>query len=369
MTEKTATPPVPSSDHAGGGDEAALFADVLSSSALLANEVPLPGDSDGGDLEDSADDDLEDADDSTDDEDDDDDNGASLEDETDDDDDSSEEDSTEDDDDSDSDDEGEVDWDFEIPVKIDGEESKVTLEELRKGYQTQQHLSKQGRELGEQKAAFEAEKKTELEKVISTANILAQQVKKAETDLATEYATLKEEMATLKKDGDRYGASDVKDKMEEVQQKYWAAVRDRESLEKHVTESQQQEQEKAFKEEIERFSTEINELIPDFDTDRAKAIRDFAIDEGVPEELINVLASAKAVKFIDDYRLMKETLNKGSAKRKKAPARKVTPTRKATPKKTKDAAKEAQLSKKLASGEASEEEGYNVLLSMASKYV
>jgi len=365
MTEKTVASPVPNSDHAGVGDEAALFADVLSHSALMAGEVPLPTDSSGGDLDDSSDDDLEEEDESTNDEDNDDDDGAPADEDSDDDDDES----TEDDDDSDDGEEGEVDWEFEVPVKIDGEESKVTLEELRKGYQTQQHLSKQGRELGEQKAAFEAERVEKMEQLVSTADILAQQVKKAETSLATEYSTLKKEMAKLKEDGDKYGASDVKDKMEEVQQKYWSAVRDREALEKNVVEARAQEQEQIFQAEVDRFSKEIVTLIPDFDKDRATAIRDFAIEEGVPEELINVLASAQAVKFIDDYRLMKKSLNKGSVKRKLAPARKVTPTRKATPSKTKADVKEAQLSKKLAAGEASEEEGFNILRSMASKYV
>lgn len=367
MTIETNTPPVPSSDHAGGGDEAALFADVLSNSTLLSGEVPLPEDSDGGTLEDSADDDLEDADETTLEEDDDDEEGAVPEEDSDDDD--SLEDSTEDDDDLEEADEGEVDWDFEIPIKIDGEEGKVTLEELRKGYQTQQHLSKQGRELGEMKAAFEAEKTEKMEQVVSTAEILANQVKKAETDLATEYGTLKEKYSELKKDGDRYGASDIKDKMEEVQQKYWGAVRDREALEKNVETAREQERTEIFEAEIKRFGEEIEDLIPNFDQDRALQIRDFAIEEGVPEELLNVLASAKAVKFIDDYRQLKQSLNKGQVKRKKAPARKVTPTRKATPKKTKAAAKEAQMSKKLAEGTATEDEGFDLLRSMASKYV
>ena len=370
MTDKTNTPPVPSSDHAGGGDEAALFADVLANSTLISNEVPLPKSRDGGDLEDSADDDLDDADESTYEEDDDDEDGALEEEGLDDDDDSSEEeDSTEEDELEEEGEEGEVDWNFEVPIKIDGEEGKVTLEELRKGYQTQQHLSKQGRELGEAKATFETERTEKMEQLTSTAEVLASQVKKAETELATEYGTLKEKFSTLKKDGDRYGAQDIKDKMEEVQQKYWTAVRDREALETNVESARTQAQQEAFEGEVKRFGEEIESLIPDFDQDRAMAIREFAISEGVPETLINVLASAQAVKFIDDYRQLKESLTKGKVKRKAVPKRKVTPTRKATPANTKKAKKDQVLSKKLATGEASEEEGFDFLRGMASKYV
>lgn len=365
----TDTPTVPAQDHSGGGDEAALFADVLKNSALIGGEVPLPEDDDSGTLEDSAEDDLEDADDSTEYEDDDEDDGAVPDEDEYDDDDSEEEDSTEDDELEDDTDDGDVDWDFEVPIKIDGQEGKVTLEELRKGYQTQQHLSKQGRELGEAKAAFEAEKNEKLEQVVSTAEVLATQVKKAESDLATEYNSLKTKLAELKKDGDRYGAEDVKDKMEDVQSKYWQAVRDRESLEKNVASAREQAVQEAFEKEVERFGKEIDQYIPDFDTDRAKAIRDFALEEGLPEELINVIASAPAIKFIDDYRQLKQSLNKGSAKRKEAPKRKVRPTRKATPAVAKKAKKSKDLSKKLATGNATEEEGFDFLRSMASKYV
>lgn len=365
----TDTPTVPAQDHSGGGDEATLFADVLANSALINAEVP-PSENDSGEsLDDSADADLEEADDSTDYEDDDEDDGALLDEDSDDDDDSLEEDSTEDDELEDDSDDGEVDWDFEVPVKIDGEEGTVTLEELRKGYQTQQHLSKQGRELGEAKAAFEAERTEKMEQVTSTAEVLATQVKKAETELATEYGELKAKHAELKKEGDRYGAEDVKDKMTDVQERYWQAVRDREALEKNVAAAREQAQTEAFEAEVKRFGEEIDQYIPDFDTDRAKLIRDFAIAEGLPEELINVIASAPAIKFIDDYRQMKESLNKGSAKRKKLPKRKVRPTRKATPATQKKQKKDQVLSKKIASGEATEEEGMDFLRGLTQKYV
>ena len=44
----------------------------------------------------------------------------------------------------------EIDMDFRVPVKIDGENSEVTMEELVANYQTKQSQSKKGDELAEQ---------------------------------------------------------------------------------------------------------------------------------------------------------------------------------------------------------------------------
>ena len=51
---------------------------------------------------------------------------------------------------SESDDLGEIDMDFNVPVKVDGEEFEVTMEELVANYQTKQSQSKKGDELAEQ---------------------------------------------------------------------------------------------------------------------------------------------------------------------------------------------------------------------------
>ena len=47
--------------------------------------------------------------------------------------------------------EEDIDWDYKVPVKIDGVEEHLTLEELRKGYATDQSLSKKGNKISEQR--------------------------------------------------------------------------------------------------------------------------------------------------------------------------------------------------------------------------
>jgi len=50
----------------------------------------------------------------------------------------------------------EIDMDFRVPVKIDGNESEVSMEELVANYQTKQSQSKKGDELAEQAKELQA---------------------------------------------------------------------------------------------------------------------------------------------------------------------------------------------------------------------
>ena len=52
--------------------------------------------------------------------------------------------------------EGELDMEFMVPIKIDGNESEVSMEELIKGYQTSQSQTKKGQELAEQAKELDA---------------------------------------------------------------------------------------------------------------------------------------------------------------------------------------------------------------------
>ena len=54
----------------------------------------------------------------------------------------------------------------------------------------------------------------------------------------------------------------------------------------------------------------------------------FAIEEGIEEGLLSSVVDPMVVKFIDDYRRLKQGVNKGTAKRKAAPAKKAIPVKK-----------------------------------------
>jgi hypothetical protein len=341
---------VPEMDHSEGSvDESALLDDILATTEFgefLQNDLPVE---EQEELEEASDEDLEEDDDSSEEEDNEDDDDASEDESEDDDDD---DDSTDDDDEE----PDEIDWEFEVPVKIDGEDGNVTLEELKKGYQTQQHLSKQGRELGEARKAFETEKEEEMGKLVQTAKILHNQIQLRENELQQKYSDLSAEIKQLEKDGDNYKARDKKDELDEVQKEYWKERNAREQIAKNVSEQKQIDAQKEFYKQVEQFNEDIKELIPDYNEDTAKSIREFAINQGIPEELLNVLTSAAAVNTLNNFRLLHEKVEKGATKRKET-TRKATPTKKAKSPAAKKKAKKQALTNKIANGKFSQQEG------------
>ena len=83
-----------------------------------------------------------------------------------------------------------------------------------------------------------------------------------------------------------------------------------------------------FEKEIKQFQEAIPGLIPDFNESVANKIRDFAIAEGINPAALDRITDPVIVKFVDDYRRLKQGVTKGAAKRKAAPAKKALPTKK-----------------------------------------
>jgi hypothetical protein len=78
---------------------------------------------------------------------------------------------------------------------------------------------------------------------------------------------------------------------------------------------------------MKHFEEVIPQMIPDFNEKVAVEIRDFALENGIADELLNTVMDPNVVKFIDDYRRLKNGITKGAAKRKEVPTKKV-PTKK-----------------------------------------
>lgn len=87
---------------------------------------------------------------------------------------------------------------------------------------------------------------------------------------------------------------------------------------------------KAWNEQLNIFNETIPTLIPGFNETVAKDIREFALKEGIDEKVLDTIIDPAIVKFVNDYRILKEGVSKGSVKRKAAPTKKI-PTRKSRP--------------------------------------
>lgn len=353
-------------DQSSGVDVDSALDDLLGGSDML-REAGISTQDDDGDMEA---DNAEEEDDLLKDESGDEEDKADGDDDTNDnpdDDDDSDEDSTEDDEEEDSDND-EIDWEFKVPVKVDGEDADVDLAELVKGYQTSQHLSKKGRDLANERKEFETERTTEMEKLVETAKVLQAQNTYKETELSKEYADLDKELKAAKKDGDRYKQDEISDKIEEVKAEYWKARQTREKIEESLKSNEEAEAQKRFQEGLERFNEEIGDYIPDFSEEKAVKIREFAVSKGIPEEILATLVDAKIIGALNEFMEISERVSKGSAKRKAAPKRSPTQTKKTKPTSVKQNEKRRATSNRIQSGDADDVDLDNALDSIVGKY-
>ena len=260
-----------------------------------------------------------------------------------------------------------LDLDAKIAVKVDGEELEVSFGDLLKGYQTDAHLSKKGRELGEAQKSVEAEHAERLSELDKMAGMSQAVLQGAEQAKAKEYHDIEAQIKKARDDGDTYELGDLKDKREQVQQEYWNARRGREGMLAQYNKHKEEFQQKQFGEQIEYFQQEIPNLIPGFDEKTAGDIREFALSEGIAEGLLDTIVDPVIVKFIDDYRRLKNGVSKGKAKRKAAPAKKALPIKKAPPTSKKKADAEKMVKARAFKEGSSQDDQMAFLRGYASK--
>jgi len=259
------------------------------------------------------------------------------------------------DDEAEEEEEGELDMEFEVPVKIDGEESKVSLEELIKGYQTNQSQTKKGQELAEQAKELKAEQsKSSLYEKINK-ELLGQQ---DERDLAL-LEDRKKTMDLVAKGEYVEGVDDdlatLQYKYKSLEDEYNKRKANREGLIAKMDENSKEQAQKEMKSKFEEFQKEIPNLVPDWSEEIARDNYKFAVEQGIPEAFVATITDPIIAKFIDDYRRLKSSASKGAVKRKKVPVKKV-PTKKPVPNKIKKKGKADEARSRLEKGNGSNED-------------
>jgi len=260
--------------------------------------------------------------------------------------------------------EEEIDWEYKVPVKIDGEELHLTLDELRKGYATDQSLSKKGNKISEQRKEFETEQQSKLEELSGMAQLLQGQLEQEESELAKEYHGYDEKIKEARKEGNTYELSELKDQREAAQDAYWIARKKREGVSEAVQAKQKAQLEVQQKALSDKFNEEIAGLVPSFKDD-AQDIQQFALDEGIPQELLPMISDAKVIKFIDDYRKLKQKVSKGAVKRKATPKAKSAPIKKGPSRNSQQAKATSDVRNKVLTGSGSQEDQLSFLKNLS----
>jgi len=262
--------------------------------------------------------------------------------------------------------EDDVDWDIHVPVTIDGEQSLVSLAELRKGYATEQHLSKKGRELGEARKEIETEREQRLGELMSLTEAVNGMLASSEQELAQQYHNIDAEIVKAREEGNTYDLAELKDKREQAQQAYWEARNRREAVVTQTVEQKQVAEAQEWNQKVESFFTDIEEVIPGYDEKYAESLRGFGEEIGLSQDFMATVADVSIVKALDDYRKLKQGVKTGAKKRAKASIKKA-PVKKAKPAQQRQQDSEKMTKARAFRDGASQDEQMAFLRNYASK--
>ncbi len=259
-----------------------------------------------------------------------------------------------------------LDLEAQVLVKIDGEEVAVSFSDLIKGYSTEQHLSNKGRELGDARKEMEAEYNDKAEQIQAMSQASAAILYSAEQSYSKEYHDIEAKIQIARDEGDTYEVNELKDKREQVQKQYWEARNQREGMVEAVQKQAEEQTAKAWQEQLNHFQETIPTMIPDFNEETALAIREFAEEEGISGELLDTVVDPTIVKFVDDYRRLKQGVTKGQAKRKTTTVKKA-PIKKAKTRTQKQVDEAERVRQRALSEDSSNEDQMAFLRSMANR--
>lgn len=259
-----------------------------------------------------------------------------------------------------------LDLDAKVAIKIDGKDTEVSFSDLIKGYSTEQHLSNEGRKLGDARKQLDEEYEKKFKEINDLGQASSAVLYREEQALAKEYHDIESQIDQARKDGDTYEVNELKDKREQAQKNYWNARNGREQLVKQVQAQVQEQSTKQWNEQLENFQKAIPEMIPDFNEKTAVAIREFAIAEGIQPEVLDTIVDPVIVKFVDDYRRLKQGVTKGTAKRKATVVKKA-PVRKAKTRSQKEVDQETKIRQRAFAEDSSNEDQMAFLRGLANK--
>jgi len=224
----------------------------------------------------------------------------------------------------DSEDSEEVEQEVEQPryrVKVDGQESEVTLDELVKGYQREADYTKKTQTLAEQRKAVEAERQA-VEQAKQLRDTYAQRLQIIEQALRSQAPS--ENLDELKETDPIGYAVKVAERAENEKKLY--AVRAEQA---RIAQMQQAEQIQQYQQMVAQEAEKLAKKLPEYaDPQKGdvvrKSIKSYAESEGYsPEELSRVMHSHHVMTLYKAMQYDKLMANKGEVNKKVSQAPKM----------------------------------------------
>ena len=251
----------------------------------------------------------------------------------------------------------ELDMEYEVPVKVDGEEYTVAMAELIKGYQTAQSSNKKSIEASAQlkEAKVLAEEATTLK--AQNAELLAKEV---DSD-AVQLEAYDRKIQQLINDDDMFELPKWQEarrnKAKELESKKKEATRLNDEAISEKTQADAATLQATKEQAIAALDTDLPGWQDNYESVVNWAVKDL----GFPE-FANIV-DPKVIALMYDYKSLKDSKKVAVQKRKKAPTKSVKAT-KPVNKKAKTSEKEKELRKRVLSGEATENQADSFLAGM-----
>lgn len=251
----------------------------------------------------------------------------------------------------------ELDMEYEVPVKVDGEEYTVAMAELIKGYQTAQSSNKKSIEASAQlkEAKVLAEEATTLK--AQNAELLAKEV---DSD-AVQLEAYDRKIQQLINDDDMFELPKWQEarrnKAKELESKKKEATR----LNDEAISEKAQADAATLQATKEQAIAALDTDLPGWQDDYESVVNWAVKDLGFPE-FANIV-DPKVIALMYDYKSLKDSKKVAVQKRKKAPTKSVKAT-KPVNKKAKTSEKEKELRKRVLSGDATENQADSFLAGM-----
>tara|TARA_R110002051_G_scaffold160641_2_gene232309 strand:- start:1535 stop:2572 length:1038 start_codon:yes stop_codon:yes gene_type:complete len=259
----------------------------------------------------------------------------------------------------DSEEDTELDLDYLIPVKIDGEESEVSMKELIRGYQTAAHANKKSIDASEQLKIAQAlaQESTALKE--ENAKLLSTTVDAEQRQLAAYDRKIQQLIA----DDDMYELP----KWQEARRVKAREIDETKSKAFQLDQESKQEQQTTYDANLQAYKEQaveqLNSKIPGWEKSYDEVVNWAVRDLGLPD--FAEVVDPDVIALMYDYKILKDGKKSAVTKRKRAPVKSVK-ANKSVNKNAKAKEKAESLRKKVLKGEATENQQEDFLGSMAA---
>jgi len=258
-----------------------------------------------------------------------------------------------------SEEEQELDMDFMVPVKVDGEQGEVTLDELVRGYQTNQHSNKKSIEASEKIKQAESLFNEYTALKTQNAELLSGQVDQDQAQLDAYDKKIKQLILA----DDVYELPKWQEARRIKSQQLDAKRSEQEKLSSEANKELQERQQAQFSQQRQGAIDALDQAMPGWQDGYDDVVAWAAEDLGFPE-FAEVL-DPRVVAMMFEYKSLREGGKQAAKKRLKTPTKGVR-AKKSPNLKTKQAKQQGNLRNKVLSGKGNEGDQLSFLEGLAN---